>query len=144
MKILSGGVEIFVSYGRNIFHKKPLFLMQNFRDLIIWSQGIELAVTAYQLTRQFPKEETYGLTSQIKRAVVSIPSNIAEGCSRESKNDFKRFLQISLGSAYELETDLIIAESLRFVNSVDIQKYLTGLHLEQRRLNSLISRIKGS
>ena len=118
--------------------------MQNFRDLIIWSQGIELAVTAYQLTRQFPKEEIYGLTSQIKRAVVSIPSNIAEGCSRESKNDFRRFLQISLGSAYELETDLIIAESLQFFKSDDLQKYLTGLHLEQRRLNSLISRIKAN
>lgn len=116
--------------------------MQNFKDLIIWNQGIELAVKAYELTRQLPKEETYGLSSQIKRAVVSIPSNIAEGCSRETNKDFKRFLQISLGSAFELETDLIIAEKLRFIKSVDIQNFLTSLHAEQRQVNSLISKIK--
>ena len=110
--------------------------MQNFKDLVIWNQGIELAVKAYDLTRQLPKEEIYGLTSQIKRAVVSIPSNIAEGCSRETKNDFKRFLQISLGSAYELETDLIIAERLRFIKSVEVNSFLLDLHVEQKQLNS--------
>lgn len=116
--------------------------MQNFKDLIIWNQGIELAVNAYNLTRQLPKEEIYGLSSQIKRAVVSIPSNIAEGCSRGTNKDFKRFLQFSLGSAFELETDLIIAERLRFIKSTDVQNFLSSLRLEQKQLNSLISRIK--
>ncbi|HEX8041717.1 MAG TPA: four helix bundle protein [Chryseosolibacter sp.] len=116
--------------------------MQNFKDLIIWNQGIELAVKAYDLTRQLPKEEIYGLSSQIKRAAVSIPSNIAEGCSRETKNDFKRFLQISLGSGYELETHLIVAARLRFISSEHIQDFLAALHTEQRQLNSLISKIR--
>lgn len=116
--------------------------MKNFRNFVIWNQGIELAVKGYELTRQLPKEEIYGLSSQIKRAVVSIPSNIAEGCSRETDKDFKRFLQISLGSSYELETDLIIAERLRFIRSVDVQNFFIDLHAEQRQINRLISRIK--
>lgn len=118
--------------------------MQNFRDLIIWNQGIELAVKAYELTRQLPKEEMYGLSSQIKRAVVSIPSNIAEGSSRETDKNFLKFLRISLGSAFELETHLIIADKLLFINSGHINNFLTGLHIEQKRINTLISKIKGT
>ena len=116
--------------------------MQNFKDLIIWNQGIELAVKTYELTRQLPREEIYGLSSQIKRAVVSISSNIAEGCSRETNKDFRKFLRISLGSSFELETDLIIAERLGFIRSVDVRNLLTDLHVEQRQLNTLISRTK--
>ena len=118
--------------------------MKNFKDYVIWRQGIELAVKAYDLTKQLPKEEIYGLSSQIKRAGVSIPSNIAEGCSRATDNDFKRFLQISLGSAFELETHLIIAERLRFIRSTDINNFLMALHSEQKQINTLISRIKGN
>ena len=92
--------------------------MRNFRKLNIWNQGIDLAVRAYELSKQLPIEERYGLKSQITRAVVSIPSNIAEGCSRTSENEFKRFLEISLGSSFELETDLIIVEKLGFIKSV--------------------------
>lgn len=117
--------------------------MKNFRKYVIWNRGIELAVDAYQLTKQLPREEIYGLASQIKRAVVSIPSNIAEGCSRETDKDFKRFLQISLGSAFELETDLVIAERLNFIKSVDVNNYLTGLRVEQKQIITLINRIKG-
>jgi len=117
--------------------------MKNFKDYVIWNQGIELAVHAYELTRQLPKEEMYGLSSQIKRAAVSIPSNIAEGCSREADKDFKRFLKISLGSSFELETDLIIAERLRFIRSVDVNNFFVSLHSEQKQINTLISRLKG-
>jgi four helix bundle protein len=117
--------------------------MKNFKDYLIWNQGIELAVQAYELTKQLPKEEIYGLSSQIKRAAVSIPSNIAEGCSREADKDFKRFLKISLGSAFELETDLIIAEKLSFIRSVDVNNFFLSLHSEQKQINSLISRLKG-
>ena len=116
--------------------------MKNFRQFIIWNRGIELVIKAYELTRQLPKEEMYGLSSQIKRAAVSIPSNIAEGCSRDSERDFKRFLEISLGSSFELETQLIIAEKLKFIDSLNITEYLKGLHIEQRQINTLISRIK--
>ena len=116
--------------------------MKNFRNYFIWKQGIELTVGAYALTRQLPKEEIYGLSSQIKRAAVSIPSNIAEGCSRETDKDFKRFLEISVGSAFELETDLIIAERLGYIKSVDIENFLAALRIEQRKISSLISTIK--
>jgi four helix bundle protein len=116
--------------------------MRNFRELIIWNQGIDLAVKAYELTKQLPKEELYGLRSQITRAVISIPANIAEGCSRESERDFKRFLEISLGSTFELETDLIISDKLGFINSSSVQDFLSNLHVEQKQLNSLITKIK--
>lgn len=116
--------------------------MQNFRDLVIWNHGIDLAVRAYELTRQLPKEEVYGLSSQIKRAVISIPSNIAEGCSRETKKDFRHFVRISLGSSFELETDLLIAERLKFIKSADVQNFLADLQVEQRQLNRFISRLE--
>lgn len=116
--------------------------MQNFRELIIWNQGIELAVKAYELTSQPPKEEVYGLSSQIKRAVVSIPSNIAEGSSRETNKDFRKFLRTSLGSSFELETDLIIAEKLRFIKSADVRNFLTSLHVEQKQINTFMSRLR--
>lgn len=94
--------------------------MRNFREMIIWKQGMELAVNAYRLTTQLPREEIYGLSSQIKRAGVSIPANIAEGCSRETDKDFKKFLKTSLGSAFELETHLLIAERLQFIDTADV------------------------
>ena len=117
--------------------------MRNFREMIIWKQGMELAVNAYRLTTQLPKEEMYGLSSQIKRAVVSIPANIAEGCSRETDKDFKKFLKTSLGSAFELETHLLIAERLQFIDSADVDNFFLALHTEQRQINTLISRLKG-
>lgn len=117
--------------------------MKDFRNFDIWHQGIELAVKAYELTKQLPKDEIYGLSSQIKRAVVSIPSNIAEGCSRETDKDFRKFVRTSLGSAFELETDLVIADRLRFIKTADVNNFLTSLHVEQKQLNSLISRLSG-
>lgn len=116
--------------------------MKNFRNYVTWTRGIELAVQAYELTKQLPKEEMYGLSGQIKRAAVSIPSNIAEGCSRETDKDFRKFLRTSLGSAFELETDLIIADKLRFIRSSDIQNFFKHLYIEQKQLNSLISRTR--
>lgn len=117
--------------------------MKNFKDMIIWNQGIELAVNAYELTRQLPKEEIYGLSSQIKRAVVSIPANIAEGCSRETDKDFRKFLRTALGSGFELETHLIVAERLNFIKPADVRAFLNSLFSEQKQINSLISRTKG-
>lgn len=117
--------------------------MKNYKDMIIWQQGIELAVNAYNLTKQLPKEEMYGLSSQIKRSAVSIPANIAEGCSRETDKDFRKFLRSSLGSAFELQTHLIIAERLKFINVPDVDNYLVALNAEQKQINSLISRLKG-
>lgn len=85
---------------------------QSYKDLIVWQKAIDLVVAIYKLTNLFPKEELYGLTSQIRRAAVSIPSNIAEGRHRGSKNDYLHFLRISYGSVAELETQLEIAKRL--------------------------------
>jgi four helix bundle protein len=117
--------------------------MRNFRDLTIWNNGIELAVETYSLAKQLPKEELFGLRSQITRAVVSIPSNIAEGCSRHSERHFKNFLEISLGSAFELETDMILSARLGMIKQNDVDAFLKRLQVEQRQINSLITKIKG-
>jgi len=115
--------------------------MRNFKELVIWKQGIELAVKVYNASRFLPREEIYGLRSQITRAVVSISSNIAEGCSRRTDNDFKRFLEIAIGSAFELENDLIICEKLGLIPSEQLGEIFTDLHKEQKQINALINRI---
>ncbi|MCX7771408.1 MAG: four helix bundle protein [Proteobacteria bacterium] len=92
------------------------------KDLDVWKEGIELVVEVYNLVKGFPKVEIYGIVDQIKRAVISIPSNIAEGASKNSKKEFLRHLFISLGSLSELETQLIIAKKLGFFDSEEIFK----------------------
>jgi four helix bundle protein len=96
------------------------------------------------LAEFLPVEEKYGLRSQICRSAVSIPSNIAEGCSRSSQIDFKRFLEIALGSSFELETQLIIIEELSVISDGDIRVVLDQLHKEQKMINNLISKIKAN
>jgi four helix bundle protein len=86
---------------------------KNYKDLIAWQKAMDLVEMVYKATGQFPKEELYGLTNQLRRAVISIPSNIAEGQGRNSRNDFKRFLLISYGSLREVETQILIAERLQ-------------------------------
>lgn len=103
-----------------------------------------LAVQTYELVKLLPQEEKYGLKSQIRRAAVSIPSNIAEGCSRSSQKEFKYFLEISLVSAFEVETDLILAEKLNMISDHRLLEFLLRLNAIQRRINSLISKIKSS
>ena len=90
---------------------KP-FIMRNFRNLNIWKNGIKIAKSIYKLSASLPKSEKCGLKSQICRAAVSVPSNIAEGCSRSSEMEYKRFLEFSIGSLFELETQLIIIMEL--------------------------------
>lgn len=85
----------------------------SYRDLKVWQRAIELSVAVYALTKRFPSEELYGLTSQLRRAAVSVASNVAEGYGRASKPDFRRFLAIARGSAIELQTQLVIARELR-------------------------------
>lgn len=111
--------------------------MKNFKNLKVWQKGIDLVVSVYKTSKEFPKEELYGLTNQIKRSAVSIPSNIAEGSGRRTDKDFNRFLDIALGSSFELETQLIIAQKLEFLSNQDFdelnhkviesQKMITGL-----------------
>ena len=115
--------------------------MRNFRELDIWNEGIALAVIAYHIVKQFPNDELYGLKSQVKRASISIASNIAEGCSRKSQKEFRYFLTISLGSAFEIETDLILAEKLGMISHQQLNEFLLRLHTLQKRINSLIGKL---
>jgi len=98
----------------------------NHKDLIVWQKGIELVLLVYKITKSFPKEELYALADQMKRSSVSIPSNIAEGFGRHSDKDFIRFLNISRGSLFELQTQLEISYRLGFINSKDFE--LTTQH----------------
>jgi len=93
--------------------------IKNFQDLRIWQIGIEVVKDIYILTKKFPKEELYGLTSQMRRSAVSIPSNIAEGFRRYHNKKYKQFLYIALGSCAELETQIIIANELDYISETD-------------------------
>lgn len=93
--------------------------IKNFKDLRIWQKGIEVVKDIYILTKKFPKEELYGLTSQMRRSAVSIPSNIAEGFRRYHNKEYKQFLYITLGSCAELETQIIIANELDYINETN-------------------------
>lgn len=101
--------------------------MHNFKDLIIWQRSMELAKVVYEITANFPPNEKYGLTSQINRAVVSVPSNIAEGAGRSSDKEFAQFLSIALGSAFELETQLILANSFGLIGTSALDSLLKQL-----------------
>ena len=104
--------------------------------------AMELATDIYGYTANFPKEEKYGLAGQIQRAVVSISSNIAEGASRKSEMEFIHFLEIALGSAFELETQLIIANRVGYISGADITQLLDRLHSIQKGVNHLVSVIR--
>jgi four helix bundle protein len=111
--------------------------IKTYRDLIVWQKAMDMVTLVYEVTRKFPKEEMYLLTSQIRGSTVSIPSNIAEGYGRNSKNDYLRFLQIAAGSLYEMQTQLEISfrlsylsKSIRddlFLKSQEVERLLWGL-----------------
>ena len=108
----------------------------HFKKLKIWEKGFDIAVKSFQLVSTFPKEERFGLSSQITKAGVSIPSNIAEGSSRKSQKDYLRFIEISLGSAFELETQLLIAQAVNYGNAELRATILENLNEEQKMLVS--------
>lgn len=89
--------------------------IKSYKDLLIWQRSIALVIEVYKLIEQFPKEEKYGIVHQIRKAVVSIPSNIAEGSARNNPKEFRQFLGISLGSIAELDTQLIISDKLNYI-----------------------------
>jgi len=106
--------------------------IKSHKDLDVWKKSIDLVTAIYSLSKTFPSEEKFGLVSQIRRAVISIPSNIAEGAARKSTKEYIQFLYISLGSLSEVETQLIIAERLCYIkenniNLADVRKMLLGL-----------------
>ena len=113
--------------------------MHNFKELRVWREAIELAKLVYKATALFPQDERYGLKSQINRAVVSVPSNIAEGAGRGSDKEFAQFLKIALGSAFELETQLILAESFGFIKEVMYSELTQKNEGVQKMLNGFIN-----
>lgn len=116
--------------------------MRNFRTMKMWNDAVDLSVLTYKYTKQIPTDEKFGLVSQMNRAAVSISSNIAEGCSRSSDIEFKRFLEIAMGSGFELETQFILANKLLFINETELELVLVEIHQIQKQLNGLISKIK--
>jgi four helix bundle protein len=110
--------------------------MSDFKQLKIWEKGFEIAINGFKITKEFPSYEKYALGSQIIRAGTSIPSNIAEGSSRKSQKDYNRFIQISLGSSFELETQLLLAKEIKCGNLVLIDTTLNLLYEEEKMLSS--------
>ena len=108
--------------------------MRNFKELKIWQKGFDIAVKTFQLTETFPGEDKYGLSQQMNRCGISIPSNIAEGSSRRSERDYARFIEISLGSSFELETQILIAEKLKKGNPELLTNLKAELVEEQKML----------
>lgn len=102
--------------------------MHKFKELIVWQKAVDLAITIYQITKRFPSEEKFGLTSQINRSAVSVPSNIAEGAGRNTDGEFSPFLGISSGSSFELETQLVIANRVKLITEQDFQKTSSQIH----------------
>ena len=115
--------------------------MKNFQNLKIWQKGMEIVKATYSLAKQLPSEEKYGLRIQICKASVSIPSNIAEGSAKSSKKDYRNYLEISLASAYELQTELLVIEMLEFGDKQLIQSILGNVDEEQKMLQSFIKKV---
>jgi four helix bundle protein len=119
--------------------------IKSYKDLLIWQKGIKIVVIVYELTEKFPKEEQYALTSQLKRAALSIPSNIAEGYGRNSTQSYIHFISIARGSLFELETQLIIAEKLKLIKNEKLFAELMNQIIEESKMiNSFITKIESS
>jgi four helix bundle protein len=116
--------------------------MKTHKDLDVWKMSVALVTEIYKLTSKFPKEELFGLSSQMRRASVSIPSNIAEDAARKSNKEFIQYLHISLGSCIELETQIIIAKNLTFATESEIEEINKSITSIGKMLNGLLSSIK--
>jgi len=115
--------------------------MRNFKELYVWEKAMGVGVKTYGLTRRFPAEEKFGLVSQLNRAAVSISSNIAEGASRSTNKDFRRFLEIAIGSAFELESQIILASKLKIVTESEVAELLAALNELQKMLSVFIKKL---
>ena len=116
--------------------------MKDFRELKVWEKGHHLALAVYKATAKFPREEMYGLTSQIRRSCASIPANIAEGCGRNGDPELARFLQIALGSASELEYQLLLSRDLSLLTAAEYKQLTADTTEVKRMLTSFIQTLK--
>jgi len=116
--------------------------IRNYRDLDVWNKAMDLVVICYELTRKFPKHEVYALSNQLQRAAVSIPANIAEGRERQHSKEFVQYLSIAYGSLAELETHILIAERLNYIDNSQSQIVLEKTSEVGKMLNGLIKSLK--
>ena len=116
--------------------------MRDFRKYVIWQKAIELTDRVYSFTDSFPKSEVYALSNQLQRATVSIASNIAEGSSRSSEKDFAHFLEIAIGSAFEVETQLTIALRRSYISQEDYEEVILIIGYLEKQINTFIQKLK--
>lgn len=116
--------------------------MRNFRELKVWEKAHHLTLGVYKASQSFPRDEIYGLTSQIRRSSVSVPANIAEGCGRDGDAELARFFQIAMGSASELDYHLLLAHDLNLLNSSDYGQLASEVGEVKRMLTSFIQKLK--
>jgi four helix bundle protein len=117
---------------------------RSYQDLIAWKKAMSLVIEIYRVTKSFPKEEMFGLTSQLRRAAVSVPSNIAEGQGRLSQGEFHQFLGQARGSLMEIETQVLIAQQLEYLTEAQANNLLESCAEEGRILNGLIASVEGA
>ena len=118
--------------------------IKSHKDLEVWKKSVELVTNVYEISSEFPKEERYCMTNQIRRAAISIPSNIAEGAGRFHNKEFIQFLYISLGSCSELETQLLICSNLNYIDSSSLNSLISKIFVIRRMLLGLIKSLKNS
>ena len=124
------------------FIKEWIIIVKTYKDLDIFKGGYKLSLHIYKLTTLYPKDELYGITSQLRRAAVSVPLNIAEGYGRKSKDDFKRFLRISLGSTNETETLLLLSKDLGYIESEKCEELIKQYNILGKKIYKLIENWK--
>lgn len=115
--------------------------MRNFKKLLVWQKGMEVVRNIYSISNELPSEEKFGLISQMRRAAVSIPSNIAEGSCKRSQKQYHYYIQIATGSAFELETQLLICKEVGFLSEEQIEHCLNGIKEEQKMLTVFADRL---
>lgn len=130
------------NHTEGIAGKRGFCGMHNFKQLTVWQKSIDLTIKVYSVVAAFPTDEKYGLSSQIKRAAVSVPSNIGEGAGRKSGKEFKHFLSISLGSLFELETQIILAHRLDLIDEDNMNQISCQITEIQKMIYSLERSIK--
>lgn len=117
-------------------------MLKNYKELKVWQKAYELCLDVYQITKHFPKEEQYGLTAQMRRSAVSIPSNIAEGYGRKSRKEYIQLLYVAYGSTCELETQLSISKDLEYINTENAVNVQQGIGDVERMLQALIKSLE--
>ena len=118
--------------------------MRNYKDLVVWEKAHKLTLAVYRETNAFPKEERFGLTSQVRRASSSIPANLAEGCGRRSDGEMGRFVQIAMGSGAELSYHLLLCRDLGILSTAEFSRLSADLEEVMRMLSALSGRVRGT